>query len=668
MNHQIKESSKVKGPLILAPAGNKDAFLAAIAAGADAVYCGLKEFSARMEAENFSLEDLSRLAEFARKKDVRVHVAMNSLIKPEEPESVGWLVSRLIKNVAPDAFIIQDLGLVSIMKQAGFKGALHLSTLGNLSFPAALSMVKKGLNIDQVVIPRELNIDEIREMASACPDNLGLEVFVHGALCYGVSGRCYWSSYLGGKSGLRGRCVQPCRRVYRFKDQKRRFFSCQDLSLDVLAKVLLSEKKITTWKIEGRKKGPHYVYHTVKAYRLFRDQGNAPETKKLALGYLENALGRHATHYNFLPQRPQLPVQTDTQTGSGRLMGVIQGPGKKPYLSPREPLIAGDILRLGYEDGMFHTVYRVTRSVPKKGRLVLNLQEKRVPKNGTPVFLLDRREKDMKAELDALNKAFTKVASRPDVVSRFELRAPNPVPAEFFKGRKKIMEVFVNRRFGKKRENGIQGLWLTRENVAGMHIKGVAGCWWWLPPVIWPAEEKTVRETINLALKRGGQYFVLNAPYQTAFFDVPKTLKLWAGPFCNTANIFAIKTLATMGFSGVIVSPELGHADYIALARESRLPLGIVVSGNWPLCISRTKSEHMDSGHVFTSPKGEQAWIRAHDGNYWVFPNWKLDFKSQKRALYKAGYQVFVHLTEPVPRDVKLKNRPGLWNWEISLK
>ena len=108
-------------------------------------------------------------------------------------------------------------------------------------------------------------------MAAQCPDDLGLEVFVHGALCYAVSGRCYWSSYLGGKSGLRGRCVQPCRRFYHQKSQNGRFFSCYDLSIDVLVKVMLDIPAIHAWKIEGRKKGPHYVYYTTRAYQLLRD-------------------------------------------------------------------------------------------------------------------------------------------------------------------------------------------------------------------------------------------------------------------------------------------------------------------------------------------------------------------------------------------------------------
>ena len=186
--------------------------------------------------------------------------------------------------------------------------------------------------------------------------------------------------------------------------------------------------------------------------------------------------------------------------------------------------------------------------------------------------------------------------------------------------------------------------------------------------MIWPEEENDIRDLVNKAMKRGGKYFVLNAPFQTIFFRRAKGLKLWAGPFCNIANAFAIRVLSSMGFSGVIVSPELGKEDYMTLAKESPLPLGIVISGNWPLCISRTKAEDIDTKSVFTSPKSENAWVMQYENDFWVFPNWKLDIRTQKNMLFKAGYRLFVHLVEPVPRDIKLKKRPGLWNWDLSLK
>jgi len=190
--------------LILSPAGDRDSFLAAIAAGADAIYCGMKKFSARMTAKNFALNELAALTDLARENKTKVYIAFNSILKPDEMAMAGGLVERLEKEVRPDALIISDLALPPLARQAGFSGEIHLSALGNLSFPSGLRLLAEKLGITGAVVPRELNIDEIKMMASSCPKGLSLEVFVHGALCYGVSGRCYWSSYFGGKSGLRG--------------------------------------------------------------------------------------------------------------------------------------------------------------------------------------------------------------------------------------------------------------------------------------------------------------------------------------------------------------------------------------------------------------------------------------------------------------------------------
>ena len=194
-------------PEILAPAGNREAFLAGVAAGSEALYCGLKRYSARMQAPNFTVEELAALTRLAHEKGSRVYVAFNSLIRPGEIAEVHETLARLVQRAAPDALIFQDLAVAKLARHAGFRGQLHLSTLAHAGTATALKAVRQGLGIDRVVLPRELDIDEIKSLAAVVPPGLGLEVFVHGALCYGISGRCYWSSHLGGRSGLRGQCV-----------------------------------------------------------------------------------------------------------------------------------------------------------------------------------------------------------------------------------------------------------------------------------------------------------------------------------------------------------------------------------------------------------------------------------------------------------------------------
>jgi len=652
-------------PAILAPAGNRDSFLAALSAGADAVYCGLKNFSARMEAKNFTVPELTRLAELAHRRGSKVFVALNTVVKPEDLRAAGQIISQLQHQVRADALIIQDLAMTELARQAGFSGELHLSTLANVSFPAALKLIKKMLGVDRVVLPRELNIDEIKAMAAACPAGLALEVFIHGALCFCVSGRCYWSSYMGGRSGLRGRCVQPCRRVYRQAAVKERSFACQDLSLDVLVRVLSKVPQIRTWKIEGRKKGPHYVYYTVRAYRMLRDEGSDPRMKKAAIELLSQALGRSTTHYHFLPQRPQNPVNTERQTGSGLFVGKIRGSSKRTFIQPRQALFKGDLLRIGYEDARGHHLYRLKQAVPAKGRFYLPPKLASSAPAGTPVFLTDRREPALQDKIDHLEKQLGDIATLPRGSASFQPKLSRAVPPRRHQ-RVTFLTVYRRPTVPGRRKN--VGLWLNSESLPTAVTQSVAATWWWLPPVIWPEEEKQLSSAITRLISRGAHIFVLNAPWQLALFVPDKRLTFWAGPFCNIANPLAIDQLKSLGFDGAIASPELGADSYQKLATQSCLPLGIVVSGSWPLGISRIAPTNFKASLPFSSPREEQAWFVRHGSMFWLFPNWGIDLNAHTASLEKMGFRLFVQLVEPLPKKVKIKKRPGLWNWKLGLQ
>lgn len=654
-------------PEILAPAGDAYSFLAALSAGADAVYCGLKHFSARMQADNFSIQELARLTTLAHNKDRKVYVAMNTLTKPGEEAKAGRLADRLAKVVKPDGMIIQDLGMAVVARQAGYTGELHLSTLANVSSPTALALLP-GLGISRVVLPRELNVDEIRLMAEACPESVSLETFVHGALCHNVSGRCWWSSFLGGKSGLRGRCVQPCRRVFSRKGQPGRYFSCQDLSLDVLAKALLTMPKVTAWKIEGRKKGPHYVYYTTTAYRMLRDSPDDPQSKKAALSYIEQALGRPTTHYSFLPQKPRNPVDSQSPTGSGQLVGRLSmSEARKYFVNPRQPLLPGDLLRLGYEDEAGHQVVRVTRSIPKGGRYDLTLQGKgkERPRAGMSVFLIDRREPELVKRIHALEDELHRIPEVDSVESSFEptfpkpYRAPRGVRAE---------SVHVWRQPPKGPAKGVAGVWVSATKTQHLPLGRAASTWWWLPPVIWPNEEKDFLDIVEIILKRGGKRFVLNAPWQIGILGHKRReMLMWAGPFCNVANPLALGKLKDMGFDGAVVSPELSGEDILHLPRISPLPLGVVTHGLWPLGISRTMTPDVKSCEPIVSPKGEICFVTRYGQNHWMYPNWELDLSEKEELLVKVGYLQIIHLREPMPKTVERKERGGMFNWEIGI-
>ena len=244
-------------------------------------------------------------------------------------------------------------------------------------------------------------------------------------------------------------------------------------------------------------------------------------------------------------------------------------------------------------------------------------------------------------------------------------RAAMPRPAQS-PGRP--IEVRVSRMPARSSGRRIAGAWISETTVANIGKSAAGSLWVWLPPVIWPDDEARVAGLVSQCLRSGVRQFVLNAPWQMALFNRPEGLRLWAGPFCNAANALCLETLQAMGFAGALISPELGEADILLLCRQSPLPLGIVLSGHWPLCVSRTVAQDTRLREPFESPRGEQAWVDRHGPDYWVFPNWRLDITEKRNLLEKAGIRMFAHLDEAVPAGVAIKKRPGLWNWKIGLK
>lgn len=663
-----------KKPEILAPAGDLPSFLAAMSAGADAVYLGLKHFSARMQAENFSSSELAKMNDLARKEGRKIYIAFNTLVKPSDVNAVTRLISRLERDVKPHALIVQDMAVAEIAKQVGFSGELHFSTLSNVTHSQGLEIAQR-MGANRVILPREIDIDEIRDIAQKCPENMDLELFVHGALCFCVSGRCYWSSYMGGKSGLRGRCVQPCRRVYSQGKRTGRYFSSLDLSLDVLARTLLDIPQISSWKIEGRKKGSHYVYHVVTAYKMLRDYGDDPKVRKDASELLDMALSRPRTHAGFLPQKNKVITSVNEQTSSGMLIGHIQfaPPEKKqkiqaPFIKPRLPLAPQDYLRIGYEDEAWHSTLSVTRTVPKAGTLPLKLTHKRMPKPGTPVFLIDRKESELQNLIrewqQKLNKCRGLGESGPqevDLVYTF----PKTLRS------KKLLNIHLRARLPQGKEtrlarSSVMGMWLSQGTLRGISKTIISRVSWWLPPVIWQNEEEQFAHLINEALRKGAYMFVLNAPWQVDFFK-DKKVRLTAGPFCNIANGASLAAYKNLGFEAAIVSPELHKDDFMQLPSQSPLPLGILVSGCWAMGIARHGLSGLKANEVFQSPMREKFWARHYGQNLWIYPQWLLDITSHTQELESAGYSFLVRMEEAYPHDLPEATRTSEFNWSNPL-
>ncbi len=255
---------------ILAPAGSPEGLVAAIEAGADAVYLSGKTFGARASARNFSDQELEGAISYAHERGVKVHVAVNTLVKDSEIDDAVSFV-QFVKDAGADAVIIQDLGLLDSIRHIPI--AKHASTQMQIhSLEGVRWCAEHGLS--RAILARELTLEEIRAIASESP--IELEMFVQGAMCYCMSGGCLFSSFAGGRSGNRGECAQPCRKRYDSPEGSGYLLSNADLyAIDRLKE--LQDMGIASVKIEGRMRSPAYAYLSTRSYVLALRYPESPE-------------------------------------------------------------------------------------------------------------------------------------------------------------------------------------------------------------------------------------------------------------------------------------------------------------------------------------------------------------------------------------------------------
>lgn len=267
---------------LLAPAGGMDQLRYAVYYGADAVYLATDRFGLRQRASNFSLEELAQAVSFAHRAGVRVFVTCNALMDSDDLKALPAYLEA-IDEAGADAVIVSDLGALRLARRHASRLAVHVSTQASCAnAESALAWYELGAR--RVVCAREMSVDEIARMRQGIPEDMEIEVFVHGAMCMAVSGRCIISDYLAGRSGNKGNCTQPCRWNYRVEEEYRPgewmpveedgrgtyLFNARDMNM--LAHLEdLRDAGVDSLKIEGRNKKAFYVATVVNAYRQVLD-------------------------------------------------------------------------------------------------------------------------------------------------------------------------------------------------------------------------------------------------------------------------------------------------------------------------------------------------------------------------------------------------------------
>jgi U32 family peptidase len=387
-----KQNNTIKKiPELLAPAGSIESFHAAIDAGADAVYMGLSDFNARMRAKNFTVKTLSYLLPYAHSRNVKVYITLNTLVKQEELTPLVNFLYQL-EQLRVDALIVTDPGVIAIARTHFPSLSLHASTQMAVHNSAGTEAVFR-MGIKRAILARELSLEEIRTICAK--SRLELEVFVHGALCYSISGMCLASSFLGGASGNRGRCTQVCRRKFTRSDSRASgyFFSPCDLcaigSIPEYIRI-----GISSLKIEGRMKGPEYVSQVVKAYRAALDN---TENTGLIAESLENDLGRKKTRF-FLDGERETGIIDSSTPGTGVYIGVVkETEGMKILLSGKGDLIEGDRVRIQPSNG-FEGVPAVISGCVYNGSsdlLTITCRDSVTCAKGDQVYLVSRHKSSL---------------------------------------------------------------------------------------------------------------------------------------------------------------------------------------------------------------------------------------------------------------------------------
>ena len=294
---------------LLAPAGSMDALRAAVQNGANAVYLGCGPFNARQSAKNFTPQALKEAVKYCHVRGVDVHLTLNTLVADREMTQIAELI-RHAATCCVDAFIVQDLGVVQLCRQIAPHIPVHGSTQMTVhSLPGVLLCAAMGMK--RVVLSRELSREEIRYICANSP--IEIEVFAHGALCMCYSGQCYMSAMIGGRSGNRGRCAQPCRQSYGYHHWEEKYpLSLKDNCLVPYLQEL-EEMGVASLKLEGRMKKPEYVATVTAVYRKALDEAAVTQSMVDALMNAFNRQGFTDGYYTARVNRKMFGVREDVK-------------------------------------------------------------------------------------------------------------------------------------------------------------------------------------------------------------------------------------------------------------------------------------------------------------------------------------------------------------------
>lgn len=591
---------------VLAPAGSMDALVAAVRCGADAVYLGQKNFSARKNSQNFDEETLTEAVRYAHRCGVKIHQALNIIVFEQELAALKECIHAAVR-AGVDAMIVQDWGVAALVREYAPDMPLHASTQMAIHSPAGARLAQE-LGFSRVVLARELSRKEIERIVRSTP--LETEIFVHGAHCMSISGQCYLSAAIGGKSGNRGQCAQPCRLPFQAgRGNARRpagenVLSLKDMDLTERLREI-EQMGVTSVKIEGRMKRSEYVAASVTACRQAL-RGETPDLDTLQAVFSRSGF----TDGYFAGKRDKTMFGFRTKedvTAAGDVFGSIRNLyHKQTPLVPVQigfSMQAGAPVSLTLSDGEREITVKsappetaAEGSRPADAEYVLRSLEKL---GGTPYYADEAA--DIRMGENLMIRASALNAMRREAVEQLDKERENAVKRHFVD---LPLPMFPVRKTG-----GKLSLWGKFADAAQLSEEAVQS----FDRIILPAatvkkllEEKIVAQPARLLpvlprftfseekcgellqelrdLGCTGLYCESGAHMM---LGKEKGFTLYGGPYLNLSNPAALAQAEKLGLSAAVLSPEGKLAQLSALSRKSRIQTGVYAYGRMALMAVR---------------------------------------------------------------------------------
>ena len=569
-------------PELLAPAGDMECLYAAVAAGADAIYVGGKRFGARAFAKNFDIDELALAVRYCHLQGVKLYVTLNTLIEDKEMADAVEYAATLYR-IGVDALIVADLGVMAAIRRHVPRLELHASTQMSVHNSSGAAAAAR-LGASRTVVARELSLAEMRSVVENSPCEI--EVFLHGALCVCHSGQCLFSSMVGGRSGNRGECAQPCRLPF---NNGKYILSLKDMSLSDHIPELIGSG-VASLKIEGRMKSPEYVYTVTSIYRRLLDEGRVAtreENDRLRRAFSRG--GFTDGYFIGKTDRGMTGVRSEADKQESRTLAVGEMGVKKL------PVRASAVLRLGVPSEMTVTdgkrsvtVYSQAPNRAESSPLTPDAVKSRLAKMGNTLLSLSPEDIDLILDENINLPPSAINALRREAADRFESQEREidtvkyrPVERERDNIAITTAQFFSTDAFIEASRHGlmkhtvdISFLPHTASVGALIQAGGI-----FLPPVVFDGEWDGIKAALENARKNGVMYALVSNIGQ---IELVKSLgfEIYGDFRLNVTNGESAFVYKKMGVDHLILSPEL------TLPQARDIGGGVITYGRIPLMIT----------------------------------------------------------------------------------